>query len=260
MKNQNKLHTVPSYFINPQHPITINLIGCGGTGSHMLTKLAQLNHALKELDHPGISVVAYDEDTVSPANIGRQAFFESDIGQNKATVLISRVNRAFGLNWVAMPTMYNKSLTQDKMNLSNITISCVDKGATRMKIAKTCRMKNSSFLQAYKTPYYWMDLGNDKNIGQVILGTINKIEQPKKSMVAELPTIEKIFPDLDQYDSEDKPSCSVRESLQHQDLCINAMMAEWGKKMLWSLFSKARIEYRGVFVNLDTFQTNPLKV
>ena len=91
------MHNVPGYFLNPTHPITVNLIGCGGTGSHMLTKLAQLNHALLELDHPGITVVAFDADTVSPANIGRQAFLASDIGQNKATTLVTRINRAFWL-------------------------------------------------------------------------------------------------------------------------------------------------------------------
>lgn len=254
------VHNVPAYFLNPTHPITVNLIGCGGTGSHMLTKLAQLNHALLELDHPGITVVAFDADTVSPANIGRQAFLASDIGQNKATTLITRINRAFGLNWIAIPKNFNSSQLENDMNLSNITISCVDKGSTRMKISKLCRRGAKNEYRDYLKPYYWIDLGNDRHIGQVILGTITKVPQPNNDMKASLPTVEKVFPDLGQYDVESKPSCSVRESLQTQDLCINAMMAEWGKKLLWSLFRDIRIQYHGVFVNLNSFTTNPLPI
>lgn len=257
-----KQHNVPDYFINPTHPITINLIGCGGTGSHMLTKLAQLNYALQELEHPGIHVNAFDADDVSPANVGRQSFLPGDITHNKATVLISRINRAFGTSWNAIPLMFNSELSQD-LRFANITITCVDKGKARVEIAKLLKGRKKGYEPDHSKSYYWLDLGNDKDFGQAILGTVQKIAQPEKSkttLIEELPTVEQIFKNLNRMDRKDKPSCSVRESLLVQDLCVNSMMAEWGKKLIWNLFSEFRISHRGVFINLKTLTTNPINI
>lgn len=253
-------HNVPDYFLNPTHPITINLIGAGGTGSHMLTKLAQLNYALKELGHPGINVQAFDGDEVTHANVGRQSFLPGDIGYNKATVLISRINRAFGTSWKAIPLMYDKSVGEEYL-FSNITISCVDKGKARVAIAKILQNHKKKYYGAiYNRPFYWLDLGNDKDFGQAILGTISEIKQPKKTLQPTLPTVEKVFKNLHKMDKRDKPSCSVRESLLLQDLCVNSMMAEWGKKLIWNLFSEVRITYRGVYVNLKNLSSNPIPI
>ena len=50
--------------IDPQHPVTVNLIGAGGTGSQVLTCLARLDVTLRALGHPGLSVTLYDPDIV----------------------------------------------------------------------------------------------------------------------------------------------------------------------------------------------------
>jgi hypothetical protein len=41
-----KVHYTNKYLINPEHPITIHVIGCGGNGSQMLMQLARLIEAL----------------------------------------------------------------------------------------------------------------------------------------------------------------------------------------------------------------------
>src|SRR3546814_3448102 len=43
------IHFAHPYLINPTNPVTVHLIGAGGTGSHMLTALAKMNHALTAL-------------------------------------------------------------------------------------------------------------------------------------------------------------------------------------------------------------------
>ena len=91
-----RVHYIDNYLIDPQHPVTVNLIGAGGTGSQVLTCLARLDVTLRALGHPGLSVTLYDPDIVSGTNIGRQLFSDSDIGLNKAKCLITRVNNFFG--------------------------------------------------------------------------------------------------------------------------------------------------------------------
>lgn len=68
------VHFTHNYLVNPLHPVTVNLIGGGGTGSQILTSLARLDVTLRSLDHPGLHVTLYDPDTVSQSNIGRQLF------------------------------------------------------------------------------------------------------------------------------------------------------------------------------------------
>ena len=38
-----RVHYIDNYLLNPQHPVTVNLIGAGGTGSQVLTCLARLD-------------------------------------------------------------------------------------------------------------------------------------------------------------------------------------------------------------------------
>src|SRR5580704_2115494 len=95
------VHFIDNYLINPTNPVSINLIGTGGTGSQMLSALARINQSLIALQHPGLCVKAFDDDKVSEANLGRQLFSQSEIGLNKAAVLVNRLNRFFGTNWKA---------------------------------------------------------------------------------------------------------------------------------------------------------------
>jgi PRTRC genetic system ThiF family protein len=109
-----------------QRRSNVFVIGCGGNGSGVLLGLCALNQGLRGLGHPGIHVTAFDPDSVTPANFGRQLFVPSEIGQNKAIALIQRVNMAFGLNWAAVPLRFRRIQTQPQ-----IVISCVDSKQAR---------------------------------------------------------------------------------------------------------------------------------
>lgn len=101
-----RAHFSDSYLIDPRHPVTVNVIGAGGTGSQVITSLARMDLALRRLGHPGLFVRVYDPDRVSESNIGRQLFSEADLGLNKAQCLITRINRFFGNDWTAIPQYY----------------------------------------------------------------------------------------------------------------------------------------------------------
>lgn len=263
------LHHVPSYFIQPQHAITVNVIGCGGTGSQLLTQLARIDYALRAGgtgmgSHPGLHVRAFDADTISEANIGRQNFSASEIGQNKAITLISRINRFYGQNWEAYPFMYDNTVIEKGLHLANIIITCVDSARARFEIATINKQRKANeFLNIFERQFYWLDTGNSRNSGQVVLGTLSKIPQPDvEGCVEELPTILDMFPDMAAHDTveEQGHSCSVAEAINSQDLCVNSQMAEWAKKLIWSLFKKMRLDAHGVFVNLETMSVNPIPV
>ena len=87
-----KIHFTDRYLLNPRHPVTMFVIGAGGTGSQVITNLARMSMALQALGHPGLHVTVFDPDTVSQANIGRQLFSETELGLNKAVSLVTRIN------------------------------------------------------------------------------------------------------------------------------------------------------------------------
>ena len=109
-----KIHYTDQYLLNPYHPVTVFVIGAGGTGSQVVTCLARMGMALQALGHPGLHVTVFDPDTVTEANIGRQLFSEAETGLNKAVALVTgssatpgkrkeRVSRQGGNTTVTVP-------------------------------------------------------------------------------------------------------------------------------------------------------------
>lgn len=254
-----KIHFAPNYFMNPTHPITVTLIGCGGTGSLVLTRLARMDRTLRKLGGVGLYVTAYDGDSVEAKNEGRQNFTTHDIGLNKATCLMEKINLAYNLNWEAIPKYVEKQVV-----VSNIIITAVDDANFRMDFEKyTQQLKNDTDRKSdYSKPYYWLDLGNGKDFGQAVLGTILKIQQPdskKYKPCQDLKNIVDIYGELSNYDAKEIQGfdgCSFEDSLEKQDLFINDEIAMKGCTMLWKLFKNLYIDTNAVFVNQETSNTN----
>ena len=154
------------------------------------------------------------------------------------TVAVSRVNRAFGLDWEAQPFNYENGRVDESKMTANITISCVDQGATRKQIATLLNGEGSQTFDSYLRPYCWLDYGNNLDSGQVILGTVDVVEQPdvEAKTIDRLPSITELCPDIEKYDDANIPSCSMRESLNRQDLFVNRTLAPWGVHLLWQFF------------------------
>ena len=225
-------HYLDKKLLNSPDRISILVIGCGGTGSHVLSCLARINEMLEMTGKNGITVTAYDDDIVNDHNQGRQLFYKQDIGRNKAEVLIGRINQTYGYDWIGVPVKYKV----DNSHRFDIIISCVDKVQIRKDINK---MSNW---------FYFQDYGNSRDTGQVILGHYKH----------ELPTVIDMYPDLK--DDEDEPSCSAIESLSKQQLFINSTLANLGCNMIWQLLSEYYIEYRGLYLNLSTGTVKSIEI
>ena len=236
------IHFTDNYLLNPTNPITVNLIGAGGTGSKVLTALMEMNHSLIELGHAGLQVRLWDDDIITEANLGRQRFAECETGLYKSVALINRCNRWSGTNWKAETRKFGK----DKLGKipdearAVITITCVDTVQARFEIAEI--LNTLSNRRNYRdTSKYWLDFGNSQHTGQVLLSTIGTIKQPqseKFETVANLPMVTEEFGELlKQSELEDNtPSCSLAEALEKQDLFINASLTQIGCSLLWNLF------------------------
>ena len=260
-----RVHYIDNYLINPQHPVTVNLIGAGGTGSQVLTCLARLDTALRGLGHPGLFITVYDSDIVTEANIGRQLFSPSDIGLNKAQCLVTRMNNFFGNDWKAVPDIYPAALKDARRdNLANITITCTDNIKSRLDLWNILKAVPVSEYRSYETPLYWMDFGNSQTKGQVLVGTLrDKIVQPSSQEYIPVPRMNVITEEVDYSqvrEVDSGPSCSLAEALGKQDLFINSMLAQIGCEILWRMLKEGRTFHRGAYLNLDTLRVSPIPV
>jgi len=226
--------------------VRVAVIGAGGTGSHVITGLVDLHLSLLALGHPGgLHVTCYDDDFVSEANVGRQKFIPSDVGSPKAVVLINRANMLFDTNWEAVVSRINEHSGHD--GNFDLVIGCVDN-----------RLARASIIKRFKGCYY-LDFGNRKDDGQVILGELPYGQKTENT----LPHVGDLFPDSinpDLEDPDDGPSCSLAEALEKQSLFINKSVADYGLNILSMLFRQGEIAYHGGFINLKSGRATPLAV
>src|ERR1700732_3479647 len=86
----------------------------------------------------GLDVAMMDADAVSETNCVRQPFSASDIGQNKATVLINRINLFWGTKWSAVPNHFHaRSFDRKHDGGPDVLIGCVDTRAARQAIERS---------------------------------------------------------------------------------------------------------------------------
>lgn len=236
-------HQTHPYFISSPVPITVNLIGCGGTGSEMLLRLAKIDQGLLLLGRAGLFVRVWDFDKLEYWNVGKQRFYPTDVGRYKAEVLVERVNRAYGTQWEA----HIEHFTPQLSNTANITISCVDDISTREHIHQFYKKHPVATKGSpdNTTHIYWLDTGNGKNFGQGVLGGNG------------LDTVLDKHPEILQKVNNNEPSCSYFESLQEQSFFINETIAMHSGMLIWDLLVERAqfLDYHSFYTNLRTGQT-----
>jgi PRTRC genetic system ThiF family protein len=247
-------HTLPSDLLN-HGPVRVLVVGAGGTGSAIVMGLPYLDQAMRVRGHPkGLDVTMMDADVVSETNCIRQPFSASDIGQNKATVLINRINLFWGTNWSAVPNHFHgRSFDRNQDRCPDLLIGCVDTRAARKAI-------EDSFKRALSSTCYWLDLGNNAASGQYVLGQPLNARNRRKA--ERLRTVSELYPEIiDTAAGEDPlPSCSAVEALDRQEPFINQTLASSALAMLAQLFRYGKLTHHGAFFNARTGQMSALPV
>jgi PRTRC genetic system ThiF family protein len=247
-------HVLPKGILS-RHPVRVLVVGAGGSGSAIVMGLPYLHQAMRVWGHPyGLEVTLMDGDIVSETNCVRQPFSWSDVGQNKATVLINRINLFWGTKWSAQPTCFEETTLRSNYDRDpDVLVGCVDTRAARSVIERSV-FKRSSHVA------YWLDLGNNASSGQYVLG--QPLNGRNRRKAERLRTVSELFHEIaDATTGEDPlPSCSAVEALERQEPFINQALAASALAMLARLFRYGKLRHHGGFLNVATGQMSAIPV
>lgn len=242
-----QIFNTPTHWID--EPVRVLVVGAGGTGSALLSLLAQMDYNLRQLsqDSSYLDLTVCDGDEVSEFNIGRQAFFSADIGMNKAEVLVKRFNQFTSTNWSYSTDYLTPTSLEGYINQFDLVITCVDSASFRFNLG--------SHFNDIKTKALWLDCGNCEHSGQIILGHLGKVTNNK------IPNLFDLYGTILE-SMEDRPedSCSHESSLSKQDFGVNHTIAIHANNLLWRLMRHGSSDHHGMFINLTCGEVSPLAV
>lgn len=225
--------------------LQIVLVGCGGTGSWLAPAVARIARMLSEQGRK-IELTFCDPDKVEEKNIYRQNFCAAEIGKNKADALAERYGMAWGVEIKSLPGKYKISISTD-----TIVIGCVDNAAARRSI-------HNSFAGYDYYWSWWLDCGNTKNYGQVLLGGGGKIgcalEIPGRCGWLPLPGT--IHPELLKTElaetEDDKLSCAEMALQDSQGMAINQRMAAEAADYLVRMLITKDLKKYATYIDLES--------
>ena len=157
------------------------LVGAGGTGSFMAMNLARLAFELYQRGKAA-SIVIVDPDFVETDNIPRSNFCFAEIGLNKAETLAGRVSGAWGIEVGFVKEAFTPALlltrrddwtVQSSSQKLTILVGCVDNHLARREIHR-CLKEFEPYNPQDAPVAWWIDGGNGKFSGQVLLGSTVK--------------------------------------------------------------------------------------
>ncbi|GAB4528614.1 MAG: PRTRC system ThiF family protein [Anaerolineae bacterium] len=245
-------------FDHPQEIRDIYLVGAGGTGGHLARTVARLVYDMrqKRLSAPHIHFV--DPDTVEMKNVGRQMFIPADVGQYKAEVLATRLNRALGLDIAYHIAAFHPDMVQHSH--ASLIIGAVDNHLARKAIAQ---IKGA----------LWIDSGNERHNGQVVIGNCGDpqdvIQQYDyadyygEDETTKLPHVGVIFPDILEPPpapvlAAPEASCADLVQMDEQSLFVNEWMAMVTTQYVDHVLRRQPIKSLMTFVDVQAMVVKPV--
>ncbi len=219
--------------------VKIFIIGGGGTGSYAAFNIARLAFELERIGKT-IEITIIDSDIVESGNIPRSNFCAAEIGRFKAQTLAERISLAWGLeiSHVNEKFDYEKHIKPGGNGFKELTIlvGCVDNHLARREIHRA--LKESNRYNSRDVPeMWWIDGGNGKSSGQVLIGSSIKKDKPENyfttlTICKKLPAPSVIHPELLENqelskgrEKVERLSCPELVRLGEQSLNINQRVA-----------------------------------
>lgn len=229
------------YVLPANQPISVCLVGCGGTGSHLALSLARLAVHVRERGGPPLQLCFVDGDVVERGNLGRQLFSPAELGRNKAVTLADRLNAALGLSIQAVPAMATTELLRElapSYQTAGILVGAVDMPSGRRALHQALAQQQWRL---------WLDAGNERSWGTVLLGSATERRQLTGAcalggLCTALPAPTLSYPHLlgDQL-LDEVDACAPAMRDERQSLMVNQVMAAVVGQYLYQLIVARQI-------------------
>ena len=229
-----------------ERPVSIVMLGAGGTGGYAAPHIYRLTQTLRR---PARFLIA-DGDIVEEKNLVRQNFVHADLGRNKAAVLAERYASAFGMEIAYMPEFIENEdalarlvTPSREQNELVILIGAVDNNKSR-------RMCHNVFAKAKELVY--IDSGNGQYTGQVVCGIRRNGRTTYKPVGALYPDI---LEDTDKFPTE--LSCAEAAVSAPQSVVAYVMAATTILSYLYGILVLGDITVRNVTFSTKAIHMKP---
>lgn len=228
-------------------PLKVVVVGCGGTGGFVAEGLCRLLPK-------DATLILIDHDRVEPHNLIRQNFVAGDVGRFKSQALAERFAMEYGrkVGYCVLPftrhlhkaSALGGSL-QEQLLVNCLIIGCVDNAVARQEIRAATTMGN-----------WWLDSGNGRNSGQVLLGNsdeamfLMKAFHPQDQTVHALPLPSMQLPGLLIPAPAPKRDCAQAVADDEQSPVINQAMSVLVLDMMHGIIT-GNLTKIGMYLDLD---------
>jgi PRTRC genetic system ThiF family protein len=235
----------PSYDYEYTKRFLIIVAGVGGTGGYVVRDLSRFIYSInKRVEGQfDLKFVVVDPDNVEEKNLLRQNFLPGDLGKNKAEVIATRHSKAFQIEIGSVAEKLDRPQLEKLVSLyprhTPIIIGCVDNNAARREI--------SAWMKSNGRGAFWIDSGNEKTSGQVILGSNTG-----------WPTVTDLFAEILDSNSDTVTQVSCAEALMQgeQNIFVNLTAANHVLNMARTVILNEMTAIHGVKFNINGKVTN----
>jgi PRTRC genetic system ThiF family protein len=251
-------------------------VGAGGTGSFCAMNLARLCFELR-LRQKSAALTIVDPDVVEENNIPRSNFCFAEIGLNKAETLARRISAAWGMETGFFKEGFRPALLRGKTSGWNnraqekltIIVGCVDNHLARKQMHEAVKYHNESSYDSSAPRLWWIDGGNGRASGQVLIG--NRLSEKdiyessaKSPILSLLPAPSLQHPELLEQaeqasvaaipiaETDAMTSCAERIRLGEQSLNVNQRVALEMAEMLTELVLANNLKRFATYFDLES--------